>query len=436
MTKLRVSQHSGRRGSPKHNDRSFLTGKTQEERYAMAPHIRDTDQNQTWTWNDADDFEKSELEFYRQHYSAAVEATNARYIENGHPERCKTVEHLYNGKLTKPEELILQIGDKDSNIDTEAFLLCVKSYILKIDQWNREHGGHMQILNIAIHLDEASPHAHIRRVWEYTDSSGNQRLGQNKALELSGIERPDIDKPEGRYNNRKISFDQMARQIWQEVCRSYGYDIETIPRNGLKHKEKAEFIADKLNGEIEEAQKTLQKAKKEAIEAKRHISSLKNEIAVLEGNKHILSRKKTLDIAYQNSFLNKDKVVLEKSDFEDLKNTAMRVEELMDLRRYYENVQRDYREKTGSLEKEIVDLKKQIKTMQENKSHFSKLCSDMVHYIMDKTGIDSAVNVLDIVTQYAINKEKEKEREEERERERSMQHNRRTHRSYDNDLEL
>lgn len=129
---------------------------------------------------------------------------------------------------------------------TDELQSAVEDYLGRLAVWNDEHGGHMIFLTAAIHLDEGSPHAHIRRVWEYQDAAGHTRLGQNKALQAAGIEPPQPGKPLGRYNNRKMSFDAMARGIWQETCREHGFDIETEARPGMRHKEKRDFIYDQM----------------------------------------------------------------------------------------------------------------------------------------------------------------------------------------------
>ena len=66
---------------------------------------------------------------------------------------------------------------------------------------------------MAYHFDEATPHAHLRRVWKYTDRRGYVRIGQDKALRRAGVELPYPGKPEGRYNNSKVMFDAMAREM-------------------------------------------------------------------------------------------------------------------------------------------------------------------------------------------------------------------------------
>ena len=261
MTKVRVSQHSGRVGSAAHNDRSFLQGMTERERADKAPHIRpeETRKNRTWSIGSGDTLKDREMTFYRERYGVALEETNRRYKRQGHPERCRTIEQVYTGQKTRPEEMIIQIGDRDAGVDPDTFSRAVVEYLRRLETWNSMHGGHMHVLDVSIHLDESSPHAHVRRVWDYTDKDGHVRLGQNKALQAAGVSLPHPDKPEGRYNNRKISFDTMARGMWQDIVREHGFEVETEPRPSARHKDKIEFVNDRLREAVEETERAEQK---------------------------------------------------------------------------------------------------------------------------------------------------------------------------------
>lgn len=253
--RLRVSQHSGRSGSAKHNDRSFLRDRSDAWRQEHAPHIDTarTGENVVWTWNGQTDVEAAERAWYTETYQDALERTNERYRHEGHADRCKTPDDLYMGRLTRPEEMILQVGDRNTDIDLGRLGQALDAYLGRLDEWNDSHGGHMHVLSMALHLDETSPHVHIRRVWDYTDRDGLTRLGQGKALERAGIPLPDPSKPVGRYNNRKMAFDSLARGWWQEACLAQGWEIETEARPNMRHKEKRDFIYDQMTAEIDTA---------------------------------------------------------------------------------------------------------------------------------------------------------------------------------------
>lgn len=310
--RLRVSQHSGRQGLAKHNDRSFMVGRSSEWRLEHAPHIDTTRtvENVVWTWDGQTDIETSERTWYEQEYQQAQERTNDRYRREGHADRCKTTDQLYEGRLTRPEEMILQVGTQADNIDPAEFAQAVDRYLDKLDEWDTAHGGHMHILSIALHVDESSPHLHIRRVWDYRDGDGLTRLGQARALEAAGVPLPDPTKPTGRYNNRKMSFDSMARGWWQECCREQGWDIETESRPGMRHKDKRDYIRDQIAAELdtarqeataadrirqnatrqaEDAQQRAQEARLQAQETERQLSGARAELEAIEARTRALT---------------------------------------------------------------------------------------------------------------------------------------------------
>ena len=249
---MKASMHSGRQGSPKHNDRSFLNDpkNTKKDIKEIAPHI-DIDrikQNGIYSiGGHKDNLEHDELEAYRKLFSASLEATNSRYVKQGHAERCKTIEDVYRGRQTRPEEVILQIGDINHHVSANKLKSCYVDYINRLGKWNLEHGKPMRLLSAALHADEATPHVHVRRVWVYTDNDGNYRVGQNRALEAAGVPLPHPDKPAGRYNNRKMSFDRMARQLWIDVCRDHGIEIDDVPLHGVRHHSKQDYLASKMS---------------------------------------------------------------------------------------------------------------------------------------------------------------------------------------------
>ena len=220
-----------------------------------------------WTWDGQTDVEASERAWYAQEYQRAQEATNARYAREGHSDRCKSTDQLYEGRLTRPEEMILQVGTQADGIDPAEFAQAVDRYLDKLDEWDTAHGGHMHILSIALHVDESSPHLHIRRVWDYTDRDGLCRLGQAKALQAAGVPLPDPNKPTGRFNNRKMTFDSMARSWWQECCREQGWDIETDARPDMRHKSKQDYIRDQMAAEIDGLTAEIDTARQEAAQA-------------------------------------------------------------------------------------------------------------------------------------------------------------------------
>ena len=343
---MKASMHSGRSGNAKHNDRSFLAGKSEQEQREMAPHIdlAKTGKNRIWTydagWDTPGrpvDISAAERAYYAERYGAAQEAKNRRYEAQRHPERRKTTDDLYTGRQTRPEEIILQIGSKDEPIKAKVFGACVQDYLHELNQWNREHGDHMHILSVALHGDETSPHAHIRRCWDYETKDG-PTLGQNQALAAAGVPLPDPNKPNSRYNNRKISFDHMMREKWLDICEAHGLEIDREPVPGMRHKDKADFIRGKIGQEIttakqerDAAREALQTAQIQLKALQAEIGSAQDRAEALRASVGILSASAAAKLPETAKpplwgLLGRDKVMISRSTLENLARHAKMAE--------------------------------------------------------------------------------------------------------------
>ena len=339
---MKASMHCGRTGNAKHNDRSFLSGKTAQEQAEMAPHIdaTKTGKNRIWTYSagwdtpgQPVDIAAAERAFYAERYGAAQAAKNDRYTAHRHPERRKSTDDLYTGKQTRPEELILQIGSKNEPVTNKIFGACLQDYLSELNQWNEENGGHMHILSIALHGDETSPHAHIRRCWDYETKDG-PTLGQDKALQASGVPLPDPSKQKGRYNNRKIKFDAMMRERWLDICEAHGLKIDREPVPGMRHKDKADYIRDQIEKEITEAkaerdtaQEALAAAKKELRAVRTEAEKALSRVDALKASERILTAAEAEQIPSEAQtplwgLLGRDKVLVSRDTLERLASRA------------------------------------------------------------------------------------------------------------------
>lgn len=234
MEAMKASLHHGRTGSANHNDRSFDL--------SLAEHIDQglTGENLNYCIYDDISFSDAELKFYKENFSESLNLQNERYKAERHPERVRNMEQVLHTKNKSPDETILQIGDMHCDIDADVFANAVQDYI----EWhNDRYGSNMAIIDASVHVDEASPHAHIRTAAWYVDGNGIKHLGQEKALEQLGYNLPDESKKTGRYNNRKIAYTVECRDKWYDIAESYGFPIDRTPNpKKPKHKDKNEYI--------------------------------------------------------------------------------------------------------------------------------------------------------------------------------------------------
>ena len=250
---MRATRHNGRSGkhgvyNPKHNDRKFDI--------ANSEHIDAEREKQNIYWdcyrgyvqNPSDEtlrdwgpvepeasFHDIEKMYYEDHYSDFIKGQNARNEKNRHPERNRITEDLLKNKMTCPEETIFQIGKEGEHISGEQLFHIADSFMKRFEGM---FGDHVHILDFALHMDETTPHIHERHVFDCENKYGELCPQQEKALEALGIPLPDPDKPRGRNNNRKMTFDLICRNLLFDVCRQYGLEIEEAP----EYLEKQEFI--------------------------------------------------------------------------------------------------------------------------------------------------------------------------------------------------
>lgn len=295
---MRVTMQCGRQGSAVHNMHTHVDRASRDVMLCDYTHMA------------GDTLRDRELMYYRQTFGDMLNARNARYKAQRHPERCRTMEQVYTARTTRPEEVILQVGKTHETVDRETFKALIMDFMTKWNAWNDSVGHPAQTLNVSIHCDEATPHAHWRRVWQYRDDCGHMQIGQEQALRRAGVQMP-ASGAESRYNNRKITYDAQVRKLWQSVCRAHGLEIETEPLPSHRHKTTEDYIdtqiADKVarvtdldtqiikqTQQITRTEQELQDLQDNAAQARRQAftasEQLRNMETALDNKRRVLGR--------------------------------------------------------------------------------------------------------------------------------------------------
>lgn len=261
--KKRANVHNSRKGTngkpttAKHNDRDFDV--------KQAAHIESelVEKNIYWrfleTEKKAPTLDEYEQQIYEKNFSDMLTERNETQIKARHKNRVQTMEQFRRNAKFCPEESLLTIGNRNNKIDGKILEDCFADFI----KWHTETYPNVLLLDAALHRDEpnATDHIHLRKVWTY-QADGHLAIGQAKALEEMGIERPDLTKKETRNNNAKMTYTAQVREKWLEIAEQHGIEIEKEPqeksRNGL----------------------TLLQLKKRTLEEQ--ITKLENDIAVLD----------------------------------------------------------------------------------------------------------------------------------------------------------
>ena len=222
MAKKRVTFHNqkGRKG------KGFDASHCDRTNTSKAEHIikKESVNNKYWTHDGEIDFTKSEMSYYETNFRASLDAKNLRYLASRHDERCQSMADYYRNQKTCPEETLLYVGQKDNTVDAEK-LWCLA---LEYKNWIEETYSNYIPLTMAMHTDEqGAPHIHFRGVFIGHDKDNDLVVGMEKALREMGIERPDLNKKEGRFNNRKMAFTAVCREKFQSMAKAAGIELET-----------------------------------------------------------------------------------------------------------------------------------------------------------------------------------------------------------------
>ena len=226
-----MTNHSShKKGSAKHNDRTYEGADREKAQGNIYRQL-----------NEGMSFEENERLEYERRFRPFLDAYNEKQIAQRHPERCKTMDDLYESKRTGPEEIIHEVGNASASIEPELLRKAYNEYLA----WHRAEWPGVIILDSALHLDEKTPHFHTRQVWTYTDEKdGLLKIGQDKCLQQKGVALPDETKERGQHNNRKQVYTAMCRENLIEIYKGLGIEIEQA-ESRTKHEQnldKDEFI--------------------------------------------------------------------------------------------------------------------------------------------------------------------------------------------------
>ena len=207
-----------------------------------------------------------ELSRYEQLYGPGQEAKNARYIADGHPERCKSGADIYASRRTAPLETILQIGSRDTEIDPkERREMLMGAAAELIANMQNRWGDNIQFLTLSLHQDEAgADHIHARMTFCALDKFNQIVPNQAQAFEAMGIQRPDPTAKEGKYNCPLITFSELIRQEFYDLCEKRGIVIDREVKNpSQKHLSVLEYKCKRMEEVVDIL--TTQKKELEAV---------------------------------------------------------------------------------------------------------------------------------------------------------------------------
>lgn len=255
MAKARVSVHRGKNGSAVHNAHDFM-GKDKNTHNFWRGKYNGIEISGSTP-------QERELDFYKKVFTPMLEEQNDKYRAKRNYDRVKTIEDIYKSSRYKPTEEVLQYGGVSDRVpDKETYKKMINDYWIAKEKLGK---GYVVILTASSHFDESTPHTHMREIFVYKDDKGIIKIGQEEALKRAGFELPNPNEPEGRYNNRLMTYTKACREKWQDICEAYGYEVERTPKPVKKRHQTVKEFQDEASVKYFNARESDLNAREEAL---------------------------------------------------------------------------------------------------------------------------------------------------------------------------
>ena len=208
-------------------------------------------------------------------------------------------------------ETIVQLGNRDTDIDPQERMrkLAAATFQL-IDNMRQRWGKNFHILDISIHLDESVIHAHIRSTFSAVDKFGYQVPNQAQAFEAMGIQRPDPTAKEGKYNCPLITFSELIRQEFYDLCERQGVVIDREVKNpSQKHLSVLEYKCQQMTAEVATLSAETQQLEAVAAEQSQTIEAARAEIEEVRAERDTLRDQNSVSRTIQEALQQPDRPI-------------------------------------------------------------------------------------------------------------------------------
>lgn len=212
--------------NPNHNSRDSGIGSHIDRERMCKNRYLVWDENGAREKKSDESFDAHEHKQFKRLFGESLEAQNKRYRKRRQDCRCLTIDQYRRRARSSAEELILQIGNSADAVSGKDLRRAMNEFL---NDFVSRYGVRIIPLDLALHLDESSAHAHFRYIYTIEGKDGLE-VSQRQALAALGISRPNTDAEETRYNNAKMTFTADVREMWnQAIERSTVYEIDRVP---------------------------------------------------------------------------------------------------------------------------------------------------------------------------------------------------------------
>lgn len=260
---------------------------------------------------------------YNRLFGEALKEYNAKQ-KNPNRRINNYLEHVKKSNKNVAYELVLAIGDREttgSNYnETQKERECLIEYFNTFSCRN----PHLECIGFYIHYDEATLHAHLCYIPVATNYKNglSKQPGLNKALGQQGYFKKDKLTPQ-------MQFQMAEREAFKQICVSKGIEIADNVSDKHKHMEKEQYI---LYNQIRQNEHILDNTTREIKELKEELQQSKDVLKDLKGEIKTASELKDLTLGTNILGKPNKNVKLPYKDYLDLKETAMLVDDIIDIK--------------------------------------------------------------------------------------------------------
>lgn len=230
-------------------------------------------------------FEEMERAFYDKHFQKHLDLQNEKHMKAGNTSRIKkdkdgnalpASEVYLKDKKKAPMETILQVGDKNTDIDERTRKnLTVRAFSKYASHLNAISDGSYKMLNVAMHMDEETPHLHIRGVFVAKDKNGHEELAQKEAIKGIKANHPEIFENAREPAKKKgdkdlIAWTDYQREVWydaiERTAKEMNLDIHInreVQHPGALHLEPMQYKLQRLQSDLCDLSFDLEQTKEE-----------------------------------------------------------------------------------------------------------------------------------------------------------------------------
>lgn len=264
----KVSMNNSRQGYAAHNDRSMYE-----------PGAYDLSANLHWDWRlPNDDFQaargagesvSAERDYYDERYSAILAARNESKLKRYHADEVWSMAQW--AEKNPPHETVLQLGAVGDDTEDALKARYAIDAARRFREEVRKAGG--EVISIDVHMDEASPHAHVR--WVMNDEKGKPNV--KGCLRAHGYDVAEAS----RANNPMKAWTAHVRDQMEAMAEEMGAELDKhrISRRNLSVRDyKATKRVEEALQIEEAAQRTIRETKRREQEKLQAIARKKREI--------------------------------------------------------------------------------------------------------------------------------------------------------------